>query len=96
MMKSSIMRVPVIVPDLQADTEVIQVSGWLVDSGDYVVAGESIAELLIPGVTFDVAAESTGRLVEIVASVDTVVRTGDVLGWVETATDDEEYEEKPA
>jgi pyruvate/2-oxoglutarate dehydrogenase complex dihydrolipoamide acyltransferase (E2) component len=77
------MRVPVVVPDLQADAETIRVSGWLVDCGDYVVVGESIAELLIPGVSFDVASESTGRLAEITASVDAIVRAGDVLGWIE-------------
>jgi len=77
------MRVPIILPRLDSGKEPIRVCGWLVDEGDLVVKGDAITEVLIPGITFDVIADSTGRLVEIAKPVDSIVHAGDILGWLE-------------
>ncbi len=82
------MRVPIMVPDLRSGEETLRISGWLVDEGDLVRAGDLIVELLIPGVTIDIAAPVTGQLVEIVKPVDSPVLFGDVLGWLEPTVDD--------
>ena len=63
-------------------------SCWLVDLGDLIAAGDRIVEILFDGVTFDVAAEQSGILTRIERPLEAVVRTGDVLGWIET---DEEH-----
>ena len=60
-------------------------SCWLVDLGDAVDAGDRIVEILFDGVTFDVTAEHVRQCVtRIERSLDSVVRAGDMLGWIET------------
>ena len=81
------MRVPISVPDLRAGNEPIRVSGWLIDEGDLVSVGELVVELLIPGLTIDVVAESAGRLINIQKPVDSTVHAGDVLGWFESTVE---------
>ena len=83
------MRVPISVPDLHAGDEPIRVSGWLIDEGDLVLAGELVVELLIPGLTIDVVAVSTGRLIEIIQPVDSPVHVGDVLAWLEPTVENQ-------
>jgi len=77
------MRIPVILPELGAGDEEMRVSCWLVDLGDEIAAGDRIVEILIDGVTFDLAAERSGTLARIEKPLDSVVRTGDTLGWIE-------------
>jgi pyruvate/2-oxoglutarate dehydrogenase complex dihydrolipoamide acyltransferase (E2) component len=76
------MLLPVILPDLGTETE-IRVSSWLVDLGDRVEAGDRVAEVLMRGITFDVAATAAGVLTGIAKPLDAVVRPGDTLGWIE-------------
>ncbi len=83
------MRVPITVPDLRSGDEIIRISGWLIDEGDLVLAGELFVELLIPGLTIDIIASSTGRLVEIVKPVDSHVQVGDVIGWLDQTDEDQ-------
>jgi pyruvate/2-oxoglutarate dehydrogenase complex dihydrolipoamide acyltransferase (E2) component len=78
------MRSPVILPDLGAGNEELRVSCWLVDLGDAVDAGDRIVEILFDGITFDVTAEQSGIVARIERHLDSVVRSGDVLGWIET------------
>jgi pyruvate/2-oxoglutarate dehydrogenase complex dihydrolipoamide acyltransferase (E2) component len=78
------MRSPVILPDLGAGDEELRVSCWLVDLGDAVDAGDRIVEILLDGMTFDVTAEQSGLVTRIERHLDSVVRSGDVLGWIET------------
>jgi 2-oxoglutarate dehydrogenase E2 component (dihydrolipoamide succinyltransferase) len=78
------MRSPVRLPDLGAGDEELRVSCWLVDLGDAVDAGDRIVEILLDGVTFDVTAEQSGTVTRIERALDSVVRPGDVLGWLET------------
>jgi pyruvate/2-oxoglutarate dehydrogenase complex dihydrolipoamide acyltransferase (E2) component len=73
---------PVVLPILGTETE-IRVSSWLVDLGDHVEAGDRIVEVLMRGITFDVSASVAGILTEIVKPLDSVVRAGDTLGWIE-------------
>jgi pyruvate/2-oxoglutarate dehydrogenase complex dihydrolipoamide acyltransferase (E2) component len=77
------MRSPLNIPDLGSGDEPIQLCGWLVDQGDLVLAGDIVAEVLIPGVTIEIIAETSGRLIEIVKPIDSKVSPGDVIGWIE-------------
>lgn len=77
------MQVPVEVPELGAGDQTLRICGWLVDVGDLVLKGDLLAEVVIPGVTFEIASPATGRLVEIVCPVDSKIRAGSILGWLE-------------
>ena len=77
------MRIPIVVPELGIGHESLRVSGWFVEEGDLVISGDLIVEVLIPGITFDIAAESSGRLVQIAVRVDATIVTGSTLGWLE-------------
>ena len=77
------MQIPIIVPDLGTGNEPVRLSAWFVDAGDLVLAGDLIAEVLIPGVTFDIMSESAGRVIEIQADIDSTIQAGDVLVWLE-------------
>ncbi len=77
------MRTPVLLPDLGAAGEELRVSCWLVDLGESVDVGDRIVEILMDGVTFDVSAEQSGILVRVERPLDSIVRSGDVLGWLE-------------
>ena len=82
------MRVPIVVPEIGSGEEQLHISGWLADEGDLVLSGDIIAEVLIPGVVFEIAAESNGRLVEIKCPVDDKVAVGDILGWLDDEPSD--------
>lgn len=76
-------HVPIAVPDLGvSDEEEIVVSCWLVATGDAVIEGDRLVELLIGEATFDVASPATGVLTRIVAEIDELVRVGDILGQI--------------
>ena len=64
--------------------EELRVSCWLVELGDAVDEGDRVIEILLDGITFDVLAERSGTLVRIERPLDSVVRAGDVLGWLES------------
>lgn len=82
------MRVPLSLPDLGVGDESVRVSGWLVDRGDLVIEGDCVVEVLISGVTFDVEAAQSGRLIAISKSVDATVSCGEVLGWLNSSDDE--------
>jgi pyruvate/2-oxoglutarate dehydrogenase complex dihydrolipoamide acyltransferase (E2) component len=56
---------------------------WYVGPGDRVFEGDRVAEVLIPGATFDVPAPTTGTLAERLALPNDPVRPGQVLGMIE-------------
>lgn len=64
-------QVTITLPDLGSQR--VAFSLWHVRVGDRVTEGDRVAEVLIPGVTFDVSAPTSGRLTE------TFVRPGDPL-----------------
>jgi 2-oxoglutarate dehydrogenase E2 component (dihydrolipoamide succinyltransferase) len=76
------MRSPVHVPDLRAGT--VRLSLWFAQVGETLRRGERLVELLVDGATFDVTAPADGMLVERHAGPDEVLRTGQVLGVIET------------
>jgi pyruvate/2-oxoglutarate dehydrogenase complex dihydrolipoamide acyltransferase (E2) component len=75
--------VPIRLPELGAETHSVCVSSWFVEPGESIAAGEVIAEVLLGGVTFDIAAPGAGRLERIEKQVDASVQPGDILGWIE-------------
>lgn len=74
---------PITLPNLGANDQPIRVSTWLTQIGEDVVAGEAIVEVLLKGITFDVAAPASGQLRRIDRFENDVVVTDDVLGWLE-------------
>jgi pyruvate/2-oxoglutarate dehydrogenase complex dihydrolipoamide acyltransferase (E2) component len=77
-------RIAIHVPEIGAGTEQLRISSWFVEAGQSVVAGDPVVEVLIRGITFDIAAPQTGRLVETTRSIDAAVNPGEVLGWIVT------------
>ncbi|MBC7818152.1 MAG: biotin attachment protein [Planctomycetaceae bacterium] len=75
---------PITLPELGAKGQSIRVSTWLTQIGEEVVVGEAIVEVLLKGITFDVAAPVSGQLRRIDRFENDVVVTGDVLGWLES------------
>ena len=82
------MRVPIVVPQLGAAAETVRVNGWFVEAGDRIVEGDLLVELLITGITFDLAAEVSGVIIEISQPLGGEVRSGNVLGWMKPAISD--------
>ena len=78
--------ISVVAPDL-GSSEPVRVSGWLVDVGETVRAGDRLVELLMPGVTYDVPAPASGRLSEVTAATSSAGRPGDLLGRIEVDQD---------
>lgn len=81
------MRIPVNVPELRTGSEPLSIGAWLADEGEQIVAGDLIVEVLIPGITVDVFAESSGRLVQIVKAVGCHVATGETIAWIDDQLD---------
>jgi pyruvate/2-oxoglutarate dehydrogenase complex dihydrolipoamide acyltransferase (E2) component len=84
-----LMRVPIVVPDVRPGNEPLTISSWFVEEGDFILAGDLVLELLIPGVTFDVTSNASGRLVEVVKPVDALTTVGEIVGWIEAALPEE-------
>ena len=83
------MQSPVVLPEIgiEPGTEMV-VSFWFADEGEEILEGDRLVEILAGSVTFDIPAPVTGRLVEVRAIEEDVVRCGDLLAVVE-ADDDE-------
>ncbi len=75
------MRTTVRMPDLGASP--VRLSHWYAESGEAVFAGDILVEVLAAGVTFDVAAPVTGRLLERLAWPRDLLTPGQALGVVE-------------
>jgi len=74
-------RVPITLPDLGSDRAAFSL--WHVRAGDRVTAGDRIAEVLIPGAVFDVAAPTSGVLVGRAAQPGDALTVGQVIGEIE-------------
>ncbi len=74
--------IPIVAPDLGAP-EPPRVSAWLVEVGETVRAGDRVLELLLPGITVDVAAPVSGRLAEATTALNVAVTAGQKLGLIE-------------
>lgn len=75
------MKLAVSLPELGAKR--VTFSLWYVRRGECVVEGDRVAEVLIPGATFDVHAPATGTLAEQLAFPNDALTPGQVLGWIE-------------
>lgn len=82
------MQAAILLPEVGVDsaTEMV-VSFWFADEGEEVLEGDRIVEILAGPVTFDIPAPTNGRLVEHRLVEDDVVRSGDILGLLETEDD---------
>jgi pyruvate/2-oxoglutarate dehydrogenase complex dihydrolipoamide acyltransferase (E2) component len=77
--------IPLVVPDLGTGPIPVTVSLWLVPRGASVLAGDRVVELVAGGVTIDLEAPVSGRLVSQLADEDEVVVTSRVLAEFEAA-----------
>ena len=73
---------PITMPDLGSPRAALSL--WYVRLGDRVAEGDRMAEVQIPGATFDVAAPVSGVLADRLALPTDPVVAGQVLGLVET------------
>lgn len=87
------MPTPVLVTDRGTEEELIRVSCWFVETGDVVEVGDRVAELMVPGITFDVPSPSAGIVDRIEQPAGTIVHMGDVLGWITEWKPDETHRE---
>ncbi|MDB5386162.1 MAG: hypothetical protein JWM11_1808 [Planctomycetaceae bacterium] len=71
---------PITMPEIGAGQLPVQVSSWLVETGEFVFEGDRIVELLVPGMTFDVRAPADGKLIRIDKSSGANVKAGETLG----------------
>ena len=79
------MATAIVLPELGAETPV-QIGCWLVEEGESVTLGDRMVEVRTRGMTFDVAAPVNGVLSHIEKPIDSVLQTGDVLGWIEPSS----------
>jgi hypothetical protein len=84
----SSMNFAVVVPELGAGGLPLRISAWFVDPGDLVEAGDRLFEVLMAGITCDVAAKSAGRLSKIEKNLDSEVHPGETVAWIEIAPTD--------
>ena len=72
---------PIPLPDLGSPRVVFSL--WYVRVGDRVFEGDRVAEVRIPGATFDIAAPVDGVLAERLARPNDPLECGQALGVVE-------------
>lgn len=77
------MTTPIILPEL-GSRGIVRVSCWLAELGDAVEEEDRIVEILVPGVTIDIPAPASGKLVRIEKLPDAEIAPGDVLGWIDS------------
>ena len=70
---------PLVVPDVGIVGVALVLSLWLVPEGTDVLEGDRVVELLGGGVTIDLEAPVTGRLVRVLVDEDDAVAPGTVL-----------------
>jgi pyruvate/2-oxoglutarate dehydrogenase complex dihydrolipoamide acyltransferase (E2) component len=80
------MRIPIIIPDFSAMAEPLRLGEWAVDIGDEVIAGESLTELICPGLVIELASPTSGVIAELTRQAEQSVTPGDIVGWIESET----------
>ena len=73
-------RVVIELPTLGTDRAIFSL--WYVRLGERVYEGDRVAEVLIPGATFDVQAPANGILIERLALPSDPLSVGHVLGCI--------------
>jgi pyruvate/2-oxoglutarate dehydrogenase complex dihydrolipoamide acyltransferase (E2) component len=77
--------IPLAVPELGTGPIPVTVSLWLVPRGAVVLAGDRVVELVAGGITVDLEAPVSGRLVSQLADEDEEVAAGRVVAEFEAA-----------
>jgi pyruvate/2-oxoglutarate dehydrogenase complex dihydrolipoamide acyltransferase (E2) component len=77
--------VPITLPDLGTPRAVMSL--WYVLPGERVYEGDRLAEVLIPGATFDISAPATGIVAERLALPNDPLAAGQVLGTIDPDPD---------
>lgn len=72
----------IVLPDLRVRDEPVHISSWLVQPGEPLERGDRVVELLLAGVTFDVASPAAGRVDKIRKPAGAVVTSGEIVGWI--------------
>ena len=70
------------VPEIGAERDRVEVGAWLVEVGQNFIEGDRLVELVLPGVVFHVAAEESGRIVEMKRHSGTPVAEGELLAII--------------
>ena len=79
------MRVAVKLPELGKDAaHEATVSFFYPEAGDHVDEGDELVEMLTDKAAFNVPAPASGKLVQIVAHDNDVVKVGGTLAFIET------------
>ena len=79
------MRYEVRLPDLGEDAgKEATVSYFFVNVGDEIKEGDDLVEMVTDKATFNVPAPVSGKVVEIFAKEDQLVKVGEVLAVIET------------
>jgi pyruvate/2-oxoglutarate dehydrogenase complex dihydrolipoamide acyltransferase (E2) component len=76
-------RIPLVAPDFGTGEVPVSVSLWLVPRGAAVLAGDRVVELVAGGVTIDLEAPVSGRLVAHLIDEDEPVTPGGILAEFE-------------
>lgn len=74
-------RVPITLPDLGTPRAVLSL--WYAKPGDRVFPGDRVAEVLIPGATFDVPAPAAGVVAAQLVRANDPLTPGQVLGEID-------------
>ena len=74
-------RVAIELPTLGTDRAIFSL--WYVRLGERVYEGDRVAEVLIPGATFDVPARTSGLLIERLVFPNDALVPGQVLGIIQ-------------
>ena len=77
------MRHNLVLPDLGLGDRPVTVSLWLVELGSDVTEGDRVVELASDGVTVDLPAPASGKLVETFVGEDDEVQIAQILGVIE-------------
>jgi pyruvate/2-oxoglutarate dehydrogenase complex dihydrolipoamide acyltransferase (E2) component len=75
-------RHPILAPDLDLPGTPMTLSAWLASTGDRVVEGDRVAEVLAGAVTIDLESPATGILAEQLTTVDETLSVGQAIGIV--------------
>ncbi len=79
------MRVEVKLPDLGEDApNEATVSFFYVQQGDTVKEGDDLVEMVTDKASFDVPAPASGKVVELKADEEQIVKVGELLAVIET------------
>lgn len=77
------MRVPIVIPEVPSDAETWRLGEWSVEVGDAVEDGDSLTELIGPGLAVELTAPTSGIVVELLRRPDHAVQPGEVVGWLD-------------